>query len=131
MAEYWKTRPSIIAASRPSVNGKTTSKAPRALSEFDKLREALLSNDAEEGWASELRRYLSTMQWDVDKDTDIVEWWQVRDLKYQSCCLLIILPAEPRRTLSNACSYRPRRPCISSLICALRAGVLGYETNRN
>jgi hypothetical protein len=32
------------------------------LSEFDKLRETLLTDDMEEGWASELRRYLSTMQ---------------------------------------------------------------------
>jgi len=83
MAEYWKTRPSaIITASHSSVNEKTTSKAPRTLSEFDKHRETLLSNDAEEGWASELRRYLSTMQRDVEKETDIVEWWQVRDLMY-------------------------------------------------
>jgi len=48
------------------------------MSEFDKHRETLLSNDLEEGWASELRRYTSTMQRDVKKDTDIVEWWQVR-----------------------------------------------------
>jgi hypothetical protein len=47
------------------------------LSEFDKLRETLLTDDMEEGWASELRRYLSTMQRDVSKETDLVEWWQV------------------------------------------------------
>jgi hypothetical protein len=44
---------------------------------FDKLRETLLTADAEEGWASELRRYTSTMQRDVTKHTDLVEWWQV------------------------------------------------------
>jgi hypothetical protein len=41
------------------------------LSEFDKLRETLLTDDMEEGWASELRRYLSTMQQDVSKKTDL------------------------------------------------------------
>ena len=47
------------------------------MSEFDKHRETLLMDDAEEGWASELRRYLGTMQRDVKKDTDLIEWWQV------------------------------------------------------
>jgi hypothetical protein len=41
------------------------------------MHEALLATDAEEGWTSELRRYLGTMQQDVTKDTDLVEWWQV------------------------------------------------------
>jgi hypothetical protein len=49
----------------------------RVLSEFDKLHETLLTDDAEEGWASELHRYLHTMQRDVTKETDLVEWWQV------------------------------------------------------
>jgi hypothetical protein len=45
--------------------------------QYDKHCRTLLSDDAEEGWASELRRYLSKVQHDVEKDTDIVEWWQV------------------------------------------------------
>jgi hypothetical protein len=47
------------------------------LSEYDKHHLALLSDNTEEGWASELRRYLSQVQHDVEKYTDIVEWWQV------------------------------------------------------
>ena len=47
------------------------------LSEYDKLHETLLTDDAEEGWASELRCYLYTMQRNVTKETDLVEWWQV------------------------------------------------------
>ena len=47
------------------------------MSEYDKLREKLLTDDAEEGWAAELHRYLKTMQRDVTQDTDLVEWWQV------------------------------------------------------
>ena len=85
MAEYWKSRPSAIAtASSASRNQKTAlaSGARRTISGFDKHHEILLSNDAEEGWASELRHYLSMMQWDVEKDTDIIEWWQVSNLSY-------------------------------------------------
>jgi hypothetical protein len=42
--------------------------------------------------ASELRRYLGTMQRDVTKDTDIVEWWQVRlnPLKCFSTLIIIL-----------------------------------------
>ena len=47
------------------------------LSEYDKHCKQLLSDDVDEGWALELRRYLGTMQRDVKKDTDIVEWWQI------------------------------------------------------
>ena len=46
--------------------------------EFDKHRETLLTANTIEGWVAELRHYLSTMQWDVTKNTDLIEWWQVR-----------------------------------------------------
>jgi len=81
MAEYYKTRPYTVAIpDRSAENGNPKSKEARTLSEFDKHRKTLLSEDAVEGWASELRRYLITMQRDVEKDTDIVEWWQVSNL---------------------------------------------------
>src|SRR5882757_9493507 len=76
MSQYYNTRPPLppqINAINPAENGAD---AP-VLSEFDKLRETLLTADAEEGWASELRHYTSTMQRDVTKHTDLVEWWQV------------------------------------------------------
>jgi hypothetical protein len=47
------------------------------LSEFDRFRLAHVTRDNEEGWASELRRYLKELPADVTKDTDIVKWWQV------------------------------------------------------
>ena len=48
------------------------------LSEFDRHRLNLLSNQAEdEGWQSEMCRYLKDLPADVTKDTDIVKWWQV------------------------------------------------------
>ena len=50
------------------------------LSDFDCHRLTLLTNQAElqdEGWQSEMRRYLKDLPADVTKDTDIVKWWQV------------------------------------------------------
>src|SRR3979411_2758392 len=77
MAEYWKTHPSVIQVdAERSQNEKTGLGVTRTLSDYDKYCETLLSNNAEEGWASELRRYLSMMQRDVTRETDVVEWWQ-------------------------------------------------------
>ena len=76
MAWYYNTCPSVITV--PNVTDKGEA-ATEAISEFDKHHETLLSDDAE-GWASELRRYLGMMQWDVKKDTNIVKWWQVSSL---------------------------------------------------
>lgn len=72
MADYYNTRPSLAATpvtADPDIS--------ITVSDFDKHRESLLSKDAEEGWALELCRYLETIQRDVKKDSDIVEWWQV------------------------------------------------------
>lgn len=82
MAEYYNNRPSM-APIVPTANASSaTSTSAHVLSEFDKHHETLLSEDLEEGWASELCRYTSTMQRDVKKDTDIVEWWQVRTVSW-------------------------------------------------
>jgi hypothetical protein len=48
------------------------------LSEYDRHRLTLLSGQEGEGWQAELRQYLKDMPANVTKDTDIVEWWQVR-----------------------------------------------------
>jgi hypothetical protein len=74
MAQYYNRRP--VATPQPATPTDPMAEV-RVLSEFDKLRETLLTDDAEEGWASELRRYLNTMQRNVTKETDLVEWWQV------------------------------------------------------
>jgi hypothetical protein len=74
MAHYYNNRPSVITVPNVSNEGEA---AMEGISEFDKHRRTLLSDDAKEGWASELRRYLKTMQGDMKKDIDIVEWWQV------------------------------------------------------
>jgi len=63
MAEYYKTRPKA-APIVPSMNASSsaTSTSADAMLEFDKHCETLLSDNLEEGWASELGRYLNTMQ---------------------------------------------------------------------
>ncbi|KIK00787.1 hypothetical protein K443DRAFT_7373 [Laccaria amethystina LaAM-08-1] len=38
--------------------------------------------DAEEGWASELRCYLSTMQKDMTKKTNLFDWWQFSSVRF-------------------------------------------------
>ena len=88
MYKYYQSRPSTV--NRSAQTQATTSSETATLSEFDKHRETLLSEDMEEGWASELRRYLGTMQQDVTKQTDIVEWWQVSKLKLLN--LIVYLP---------------------------------------
>ena len=50
-------------------------------SEYDCYHQSLLEVDEGEGWSSELRHYLKDRPVDVTKDTDIVEWWQVCQLK--------------------------------------------------
>jgi hypothetical protein len=79
MAEYYRNRPSVVAAIPRDVATRNGDEgdAIRALSDFDKHRKTLLSQEIEEGWASELRRYLGGMQDDITKDTDIIDWWQV------------------------------------------------------
>jgi hypothetical protein len=91
MATYWKTRPRAPPVTTPTAtpnssgtptatpdssgaSGSTTS----FLSEFDRHRQTLLTQEEDGGWAAELRRYLKDVPADVTKETDIVEWWQVR-----------------------------------------------------
>ena len=92
MARYYDNRLSTVTPgpleAASAVGGDATSLTSPKMSEFDRHRQTLLSDDAEEGWASELRRYLGTMQQDVKKDTDIIEWWQVRVHCFSSAAYL-------------------------------------------
>lgn len=78
MAHYYKNQPPHNPPQTNMASPGDDTPQPHLLSEFDKLRETLLTDDAEEGWASELRQYLGSMQRDVMKDTDLVQWCQVR-----------------------------------------------------
>jgi hypothetical protein len=88
MYKYYQSHPSTVNGSAQTQ--ATTSSKTATLSKFDKHRETLLSEDTEEGWASKLRRYHDTMQQDVTKQMDIVEWWQVS--KFKLINLIVYLP---------------------------------------
>jgi hypothetical protein len=88
MYKYYQSCPSTVNGSAQTQ--ATTSSKTATLSKFDKHHETLLSEDTEEAWASELRRYLGTMQRDVTKQTDIVKWWQISKLKLIN--LIVYLP---------------------------------------
>jgi hypothetical protein len=129
MAKYYNTCPRTIPLQRNTV---TPDDDPSVLSEFDKHRETLLTADAEEGWASELRRYLGTMQRDVTKNTDLVEWWQVRNfLGIFSVRVSHHHFVEQRSFISYTRTNCTRRPPIPSFICSLRAFVFRQQTNCN
>ena len=96
MAEYYKNRPSATALDMSGSqvvaddsDGAATSTDMVYISEYDKQLETLLSDDLEEGWASELRRYLGIVDCDVKKDADLVEWWQVSYLFLSTSSLTI------------------------------------------
>ena len=80
MEQYWKPR-QTEPTNLPGADNILQPENESILSEFDRHRLTLLSNQAEledEGWQSEMRRYLKDLPADVTKDTDIVKWWQVR-----------------------------------------------------
>ena len=112
-----------------NASSSATSTSADAMLEFDKHCETLLSDNLEEGWASELGRYLNTMQWDVKKDTDIVEWWQVRTVICPYPSSANPSSVEPCPIISYACSYCTRRPPVSSSICPMWTVVFGYQAN--
>jgi hypothetical protein len=82
MEDYWKTRPRAPIVTTPTATPDSPSSTTSFLSEFDRLRQNLLTQEEDEGWAAELRRYLKDVPADVTKETDIVEWWQVRAVSF-------------------------------------------------
>lgn len=57
------------------------------MAEFDRHRRTLMTQDLEEDWNAELRRYLRDMPDDVTVKTDLVDWWSV----CISCFLLYLI----------------------------------------
>ena len=83
MEQYWNTRlVPTKPTNLPDAHADNTIQPDNEsiLSDFNRHCLTLLSNQAEledEGWQSEMRRYLKDLPADVTKDTDIVKWWQV------------------------------------------------------
>jgi hypothetical protein len=84
MKHYYKNQPTTASVASPTPTGtKSTTNHPPTndssiLSKFDRHRLAFRqSQEEDEEWQAELRRYLKELPSDVTKDTDAVEWWQV------------------------------------------------------
>lgn len=76
MEQYWSNQPQTTPAPAERSDGYITENEVR-LTDFDIHRRALITQEENEGWAAELRRYLKDMPANVSKETDIIEWWQV------------------------------------------------------
>jgi hypothetical protein len=91
MEKYYMTRPGAKPTPSAALPSDTNAgflalTQGDVMSEFDRFRIGRVTRDSEEGWTSELRRYLKDLPDDVTKDTDIVEWWQVW-LSFLNCVL--------------------------------------------
>jgi hypothetical protein len=85
MEKYWKNR----RRSSPTTSGTVTTPgtgsmtptnneaSASVMSDFDRYRRSLVALEEDEGWESELWRYLKDMPADVTADTDIIHYWQV------------------------------------------------------
>lgn len=88
MEDYWLKRRKVSTpqaqehtfGSEDSGDDKSNYLGPK--SAYDRLRQSLITHDGDEGWAPELCRYLKDMPADVTKETDILEWWSVRDASH-------------------------------------------------
>ena len=77
--QYWKTWPTAATKScnpSPAVS-ESMGNDDFIASEFDRHRLTLVSEEQDEGWQAEIRRYLKDLPANVTKDTNIVAWWQV------------------------------------------------------
>jgi hypothetical protein len=82
MEYYWNNRPKKTSQTPEAtdLDNPTTRKKTAFRTEYQKHRQRLIeqASAVEEGWAAELRRYLKDVHTDVDEDTDLIKFWQVR-----------------------------------------------------
>lgn len=88
MEDYYNNRP-FDAPPEPATVVVDTGSSDVEISDYDRQRLNDLSVDMEEGWASELRRYLGVVHRSVKKDADLVKWWQVSYLIISTTLLAI------------------------------------------
>lgn len=80
MEKYWENRPRstpITTPSTPTNDADSTTTTVSVMSDFDRYRRTLVAKEDDEGWQSELQRYLKDMPADVTAETDIIHYWQV------------------------------------------------------
>ena|ERR1700679_2437487 len=78
MEKYWENRPRSTPSTGIPTNDEDIQVTASVLSDFDRYRRSLVAIEDDEGWQSELRRYLKDMPADVTAETDIIRYWQVR-----------------------------------------------------
>ncbi len=94
------------------------------LSEFDRFHLGRVTWDNEEGWASELRRYLKELPANVTKDTDIIKWWQVW-LSFSQLCTVLNLSTS--RIMLSFIWHLPESPLTSFHVKRLPYLVSGFS----
>ncbi|KAF5382025.1 hypothetical protein D9615_004467 [Tricholomella constricta] len=102
MQTYWKTRRTdaetrrVTSSPQAVTEDSDTENQDSFLSEFDRHRRSLISQDSDEEWQAELRRYLSVIPVDVTRDTDLVNWWQRHAAIYPTLAqiALDVLPSQ-------------------------------------
>ncbi|KAM6492459.1 hypothetical protein JOM56_012183 [Amanita muscaria] len=77
MEKYWIPKPStsntIASTSASAITVARRSNCRRTT--FDEHRKSLLGSEGDNGWRGELRQYLGKV-WELDKEIDIIAWWQ-------------------------------------------------------
>jgi hypothetical protein len=85
MADYYQRRPQASAdLAAPAVTEEEDLESTSLMSNYDRYRRRHITQEDDEGWASELRRYIKDIHAKVKKDIDIVEWWQVHLFPHSS-----------------------------------------------
>ena len=74
MSRYYNDCPLAVPIQRGTGTQVANDVDVDEVSEFDRHCKMLLTANVEEGWAAELCHYPGTMQWEVTKNMDIVEW---------------------------------------------------------
>ncbi|KAF5378846.1 hypothetical protein D9615_006888 [Tricholomella constricta] len=80
MEEYWQSRPT--PESEPTDESATQASSASILSDFERHCPKLIGQDANQGWAAELRRYLKDRPSGLRADMDIVKWWEEHAHEY-------------------------------------------------
>jgi hypothetical protein len=110
MEEYWNDCPHVPVAanSQPAAGTPLNIDSDDEINrEYAQFQEMCASDGVEEGWAAELRRYLSNMPRDATKDMDVVQYWQVRiSLSTQVLLITRLYPDQPSH-LSHSGTNRP------------------------
>ena len=115
MEEYWvdaTTTQSAQAEEPLTATSSTPSTHTRCnhCSNFDEHCRTLEASQVNDGWRAELRHYLGTF-FKVNKDVDIVEWWQVSQFSY----IFSIIGLTAVRTMPKNFQHLLGSPSISSL----------------